>query len=131
MSWNNDHIPEIDLEYEFDKQSFANIAATLDKNGFGDVGALLRNMTANADVRAEKAVNSEANNVVQEVTNLFNARLIISTWLTLLKIIMMVIDTVSMRMLQMVVITTHKRLSLVCYRVSTQRITRLKTLFTT
>ena len=74
MSWNNYHIPEIDLGYEFDEQSFANIAATLDKNGFGDAGTLLRNMTANADARAEKAVNSEANNVVKEVTDLIKER---------------------------------------------------------
>lgn len=74
MSWNNDHIPEIDLEYDMDKQSFANIAATLDKNGFGDAGALLRNMTASADVGVERAINSGANDVVKEVTDLIKER---------------------------------------------------------
>ena len=74
MSWNNDHIPEIDLGYEMDKQSFAELAATLDKNGFGDAGTQLRNMAADADIQVGRAVNSEANDVIKEVTDLIKER---------------------------------------------------------
>ena len=74
MSWNNDHIPEIDLGYEMDKQSFAELAAALDKNGFGDAGTQLRNMAADADVQVDRAVNGEADAVVKEVTDLFKER---------------------------------------------------------
>ena len=74
MSWNNDNIPEIDLEYSMDKHSFAELAATLDKNGFGDAGTLLRNMVADTDANVSHVVNDEANQVVKEVTDLIKER---------------------------------------------------------
>lgn len=74
MSWKNDNIPEIDLECNLDKRSFAAIAAMLDKNGFGSTGAELLEMAANVNDQAQGAVDSVANDTVKEVTDLIKER---------------------------------------------------------
>lgn len=62
MSWNNDNVPKIVLEYDDSnmKQVAAEVSAVLDKNGFGDGGRAIRSMTARASVMGEKATNSAA-----------------------------------------------------------------------
>ena len=76
MSWNNDNIPEIDLDYDDSQMRsvMAQISATLDKNNFGDTGAKLRNMTAMASYNGERAVNKMAEQVTNEVLDLMRER---------------------------------------------------------
>lgn len=76
MAWNNNYVPEIDLSYETDdaKQTMAEISAMLDKNGFGDAGRELRIRTARALIAGDRAVNSMADQTVQEVAGLMRDR---------------------------------------------------------
>lgn len=76
MSWNNDHIPEIVYDYDDEdmRKTMATLAATLDKNNFGDAGSKLLNMTARASVNGERAVNKTANETVKEVADLMRDR---------------------------------------------------------
>ena len=76
MAWNNNYVPEIDLSYETDdtKQMMAEISAMLDKNGFGDAGRKLRIRTARALIAGDRAVNSMADQTVQEVAGLMRDR---------------------------------------------------------
>lgn len=76
MSWTNDNIPEIVFDYDDSqmKSVMAQISATLDKNNFGDVGAKLRNMTAQASYNGERAVNKMAEQTTKEVLDLMRER---------------------------------------------------------
>lgn len=76
MSWNNDNVPKIVLEYDDSnmKQVAAEVSAVLDKNGFGDGGRAVRNMTARASVMGEKATNSAAEATKKEVLDLMRER---------------------------------------------------------
>ena len=76
MSWTNDNIPEIDFEYDDSQMRsvMAQISATLDKNSFGDAGARLRNMTAQASYNGERAVNKMAEQTTKEVLDLMRER---------------------------------------------------------
>lgn len=76
MSWNNDNIPKIILEYDDSnlRQTMAQISATLDKNEFGTGGRRLRNMTALASVNGERATNTMAERAKGEVLDLMRDR---------------------------------------------------------
>lgn len=76
MSWNNDNIPKIILEYDDSnlRQTMAQISATLDKNEFGAGGRRLRNMTALASVNGERATNKMAERAKGEVLDLMRDR---------------------------------------------------------
>lgn len=76
MSWNNDNIPKIILDYDDSdmRQVMAQISATLDKNGFGDGGRRLRNMTALASVSGERATNKMSERAKGEVLDLMRER---------------------------------------------------------
>lgn len=76
MSWNNDNVPKIILDYDDSvfKRVMAEMSATLDKNGFGDGGRLLRNMTARASVAGQRATNHMAEIATNEVRDLMRER---------------------------------------------------------
>lgn len=76
MSWNNDNVPKIILDYDDSelKRVMAEMSATLDKNGFGDGGRLLRNMTALASVGGQRATNKVAEQATNEVRDLMRER---------------------------------------------------------
>jgi hypothetical protein len=76
MSWNNDNIPKIILDYDDSdmRQVMAQISATLDKNEFGAGGRRLRNMTALASVNGERATNKMAERAKGEVLDLMRER---------------------------------------------------------
>lgn len=76
MSWNNDHIPEIVYDYDDEsmRKTLAVLAATLDKNHFGNAGNHLRHMAARASINGERAVNKTANQTVKEVGDLMKER---------------------------------------------------------
>ena len=76
MSWTNDTVPEIDIDYDTDnaKQMLAQISAVLDKNGFGDAGRELRVRTARALIAGQRAVNDMADRTVNEVSTLMRER---------------------------------------------------------
>lgn len=76
MSWNNDNVPKIILDYDDSelKRGMAEMSATLDKNGFGDGGRLLRNMTALASVGGQRATNKVAEQATNEVRDLMRER---------------------------------------------------------
>lgn len=76
MSWTNDHVPEIDIDYDDEeaKQTLAEISAVLDKNGFGDAGRELRIRSARALTAGERAVDDMADKTVQEVSTLMRER---------------------------------------------------------
>ena len=75
MSWNNDNVPKIVLDYDDDQamETAATLAATLEKNGFEGADNV-RTMMANAHVEAGKAVNKTANETLKEVTDLMKER---------------------------------------------------------
>lgn len=76
MSWTNDNVPKIIIDYDDSdmKRVAAEVSATLDKNGFGDGGRRLRNMTALASVGAERATNKMAERAKDEVRDLMRER---------------------------------------------------------
>ncbi|HJF54387.1 MAG TPA: hypothetical protein K8W06_04475 [Limosilactobacillus coleohominis] len=76
MSWNNDNVPKIILDYDDSnlRQTMAQISATLDKNEFGAGGRRLRNMTAMASVSGERATNKMAERAKGEVLDLMRDR---------------------------------------------------------
>lgn len=76
MSWNNDNIPKIILEYDDSnlRQTMAQISATLDKNEFGAGGRRLRNMTTLASVNGERATNKMAERAKGKVLDLMRDR---------------------------------------------------------
>lgn len=76
MSWNNDHIPEIVYDYDDEsmRKTLAVLAATLDKNHFGNAGNHLRHMAARASINGERMVNKTANQTVKEVGDLMKYR---------------------------------------------------------
>lgn len=76
MSWNNDNVPKIILDYDDSNMRAvsAQVSAVLDKNGFGDGGRVIRLETALAHTNAEKAVTKTADETVQEVATLMRMR---------------------------------------------------------
>lgn len=76
MSWNNDNVPKIILDYDDSdlRQTMAQISATLDKNEFGAGGRRFRNMTAVASVNGERATNKMAERATNEVRDLMKSR---------------------------------------------------------
>ena len=76
MSWNNDNVPKIILDYDDSdmKRVVSELSATLDKNNFGDGGRRLRNMAALASVGAERATNKMAERATNEVRNVMRER---------------------------------------------------------
>lgn len=76
MSWNNDNVPKIILEYDDSnmKEVAAQVAAVLDHNGFGNGGRAVRALTAKASVAGERATNGVAETTTNEVRNLMKER---------------------------------------------------------
>lgn len=76
MSWNNDHIPEIDISYDTSEaeRTLASISAMLDKNGFGDAGRELRIRSARALTAGKRAVDDMADQTTKEVADLMRER---------------------------------------------------------
>lgn len=76
MSWNNDNVPKIILDYDDSNMRAvsAQVSAVLDKNGFGDGGRVVRLETAQASVLGKKATNKVAERTKAEVLDLMRMR---------------------------------------------------------
>lgn len=76
MSWTNDNVPKIILDYDDSNMRAvsAQVSAVLDKNGFGNGGRVVRLETARASVLGEKATNRVAERTKAEVLTLMRER---------------------------------------------------------